>query len=44
MLKLQEVVAPENIASYKDQFEKAHQEVTTVIQRAEEFLDKYNEP
>ena len=44
MLKLQGVAASENVASYKDRFEKAHEEVAIVIQKAEEFLDSYNEP
>ena len=39
MLRLQESAAPENMASYKENFEKDFSEFNTTIQRAKEFLD-----
>ena len=44
MLKLQEVAADENMASYQELFEKDYTEFNTTCQRAEEFLDRYNVP
>ena len=44
MLRLQESTAPENMAGYKQDFEKDHSEFHTTCQRAEEFLECYNVP
>ena len=44
MLRLQESAAPENLATYQQDFERDHSEFDIICQRAEEFMERFNQP
>ena len=44
MLRLQESAAEGNLVAYKQDFERDHSEYDVICQRAEEFLERFNQP
>ena len=44
MLRLQESAAEGNLATYKQDFERDHSKYNAICQRAEEFMERFNQP